>query len=59
LLAPVKALAPLLGGWLATWAGYQEMFVVALVVAALGGALLTLWVREPRHIQRRSLAAAA
>ena len=59
LLAPAKALAPLFGGWLATWAGYREMFVVALVVAALGGGLLTLWVREPRHIQQRSLAAAA
>ena len=45
-------LAPLFGGWLATWAGYREMFVVALVVAALGGGLLTLWVREPRHVRQ-------
>ena len=59
LLAPAKTLAPLLGGWLATAAGYQEMFVVALIVAALGGGLLSAWVREPRHIQQRSLAAAA
>jgi MFS family permease len=59
LLAPAKTLAPLLGGWLATWAGYQEMFVVALIVAVLGGGLLSVWVREPRHIQRHSLAAAA
>lgn len=50
LLAPTKTLAPLLGGWLATWAGYQGMFVVALLIATLGGALLALWVREPRHI---------
>jgi predicted MFS family arabinose efflux permease len=59
LLAPAKTLAPLIGGWLATWAGYHEMFVVALVVALLGGGLLTAWVREPRHIHQRSLAAAA
>ncbi len=59
LLAPVTALAPLLGGWLATWAGYQGMFTVALLVAILGGLLLALWVREPRSLRQRRLAAAA
>ena len=49
LLAPGRALAPILGGWLATWAGYQGMFAVASLTAALGGALLGLWIREPRH----------
>ena len=49
LLAPSKALAPLLGGWLATWAGYRGMFVVALIAAGLGAALLGLWVLEPRR----------
>lgn len=50
LLAPTQALAPIIGGWLATWAGYREMFVVALAVSILGGVLLALWVREPRHV---------
>jgi MFS family permease len=48
LLAPVMTLAPLIGGWLATWVGYQGMFVTAMLIAGLGGLLLTWWVREPR-----------
>jgi MFS family permease len=50
LLVPGTALAPLLGGWLATWVGYRAMFVVALLVASVGAALLGLWVREPRRL---------
>jgi MFS family permease len=50
LLAPGTALAPLLGGWLATWFGYRAMFVVALLVASVGAASLGLWVREPRRL---------
>jgi MFS family permease len=50
LLAPVMTLAPLLGGWLATWLGYPSMFFIATVMAALGGVLLLFWVREPRHL---------
>ncbi|MEA3344741.1 MAG: MFS transporter [Chloroflexota bacterium] len=59
LLAPVKALAPVLGGWLATWTSYREMFTVALLIASLGGVLLTLWVREPRQIRQVEPAVAA
>jgi MFS family permease len=51
LLTPVTTLAPIIGGWLATAAGYQGMFVVAMFVAAVGGLLLVFWVREPRHHQ--------
>jgi MFS family permease len=51
LLAPVATLAPLLGGWLATYIGYQGMFGVAMSIAALGGILLVFWVREPRSAQ--------
>jgi MFS family permease len=47
LLAPAM-LAPAIGGWLATWAGYQAMFAVAAAISVLGGTLLALWVREPR-----------
>jgi MFS family permease len=50
LLAPVKASAPVVGGWLATWASYRGMFVVALTISLLGAILLALWVREPRHV---------
>jgi MFS family permease len=49
LLAPTQTLAPIVGGWLATWAGYREMFVVALALSILGGVVLALWVREPRR----------
>lgn len=48
LIAPVITLAPLLGGWLALALGYQGMFAVATVFAALGTVLLVVWVREPR-----------
>jgi MFS family permease len=47
LLAPVTALAPLLGGWLAMQAGCRGMFAVASVAAALGAVLLALWTQEP------------
>ena len=49
LLAPARTLAPILGGWLATWAGYRGMFLVALVASILGGLMMTFWVREPRR----------
>lgn len=58
LLAPVRSLAPLLGGWLAIGVGYKGMFTVALLVTTLGGTLLALWVQEPRHIRQRKLATA-
>src|SRR6185503_18201816 len=48
LLTPVTTLAPLIGGWLAALAGFQGLFLVATVVASLGGLLLTFWVQEPR-----------
>lgn len=49
LLAPAM-LAPVIGGWLVTWIGYRGMFAVATAISLLGGALLALWVREPRSI---------
>jgi MFS family permease len=56
ILAPAAILAPLAGGWLATWAGYRPMFGVALLFAAAGGLLMTAWVREPRHALRYDVA---
>jgi MFS family permease len=50
LLAPILTLAPLLGGWLAITLGYSGLFLTALVIASLGGLLMVLWVREPRHV---------
>lgn len=49
LMAPATALAPLIGGVLVTVAGYGTMFGLAIALAALGGALLGFWVREPRR----------
>ena len=37
MLAPVAVLAPILGGWLAGWRGYETMFLVAGADGLLGG----------------------
>jgi MFS family permease len=50
LLAPTM-LAPVLGGWLATWAGYRGLFSAAATVSLLGAALLAWWVQEPRSVR--------
>jgi MFS family permease len=50
LMAPATTLAPLIGAALATVIGYRGMFVAAVVIALVGGALLGFWVREPRHV---------
>ena len=57
LLAPVVGLGPLLGGWLATVLEYRAMFLIAAVVSVMGGALLLIWVREPRTITPAPIAA--
>ncbi len=49
LLAPVTALAPLAGGWLAGWLGFQPMFAVAATLAALGTLALATQVHDPRR----------
>jgi MFS family permease len=49
ILAPVATLGPIIGGWLATWAGYRVMFGGAACLALAGGVLMAIWVREPRH----------
>jgi MFS family permease len=51
LLAPTRTIAPLIGGWLATWLGYPPLFAVALVFAAAGAMMLHRWLREPRHLK--------
>jgi MFS family permease len=48
LLAPMLSLAPLLGGWLATVAGYHGLFAVAMAATTTGACLMALWVQEPR-----------
>jgi len=55
LLAPVISLAPILGGVVATWINYQALFFVSMIIALLGGLLLALWVKEPRHIEPRPI----
>jgi MFS family permease len=59
LLAPVTALAPLLGGWLAAALGFSPMFVLAALLAGIGAALLIALVREPRRDRPASEAARA
>jgi MFS family permease len=49
LLAPVIVLAPILGGTLATVAGYPGLLMVAMLIAGTGGLLMAFWVREPRR----------
>lgn len=49
LLAPAIVLAPILGGWLATVAGFPALLCIAAAVAAVGGLLLAVWVHEPRR----------
>jgi MFS family permease len=52
ILAPTKILAPILGGWLAGWAGYGPLFVAAVVVASLAAIVMIGWVHEPRNHPR-------
>jgi MFS family permease len=49
LLAPTKFLAPILGGWIATWTGYPPMFLAAAATSVVGGLFIAFWVREPRR----------
>jgi MFS family permease len=48
LLAPLVALIPLVGGWLASSFGFPLLFAVASFAALLGGLAMTFWVKEPR-----------
>ncbi len=41
--------APVIGGWLVDTVGYQPLFVVALILTALGWVALHWLVREPRR----------
>jgi MFS family permease len=50
LLAPLLALGPVIGGWLAISTGYPGLFLAALVVSITGGVLMAVWVREPREM---------
>jgi MFS family permease len=59
LLAPARTLAPIIGGILATVAGYRGMFGVAVAFAVAGGLMMLLWVRDPRHLKRPHTVAVA
>ena len=47
-LAPSRAIAPLIGGWLAATWGYSSLFLVTALISLLGAVLMGLWVKEPR-----------
>jgi MFS family permease len=53
LLAPTRTVAPLLGGWLATWLGYPPLFAAALALSIIGSLMLFRWLREPRLLAHR------
>jgi MFS family permease len=50
LLAPVRALAPILGGWLAATLGFSWLFSAALVASLSAVVLLRWWLKEPRQL---------
>ncbi|MCY3780520.1 MAG: MFS transporter [Chloroflexi bacterium] len=50
LIAPVTFLGPVLAGWMAGAFTLEALFVVSLAFGLVGGALLMLWVREPRDV---------
>jgi MFS family permease len=50
LLAPMAVSAPLIGSVLATLAGYHGLFAVTAFCGLAGAVLMTVWVREPRHM---------
>ena len=47
-LAPSRAIAPLIGGWLAATWGYPPLFLATALVSLLGAGLMGFWVKEPR-----------
>jgi len=49
---PALLVAPLLGGWIAQTWSYPALFVTSAAFVVGGLALLTLRVREPRHVIR-------
>ncbi|MFO7698356.1 MAG: MFS transporter [Anaerolineae bacterium] len=42
-------LAPLIGGWLVDWLGFQAMFITAVAFSLAGVLYMRLFVRDPRH----------
>ncbi len=54
LLAPVVFLAPIFGGWVAD-NSFEGLFNLMLICGAVGGVLLALWVKEPRHVPPRPM----
>ena len=51
LLAPSRAVSPILGGWLAAALGFSWLFAAALVASAVSMLLMGWWLKEPRWIE--------
>ena len=47
----ISAIAPMVGGLIASMMGYSALFIVALTLALAAFVMLRWWVRDPRHIQ--------
>jgi MFS family permease len=48
LIGTISFASPMVGGWIASWAGYQPMFIVAMVFYLVGVLMLIIMVKEPR-----------
>lgn len=48
ILAPSRAIAALIGGWLASAWGYSPLFLVTMIMSLFSALLLGIWVKEPR-----------
>jgi MFS family permease len=46
-----SAVAPIVGGLIASMMGYSALFIVALVLALTAFVMLRWWVHDPRHVQ--------
>lgn len=51
LIAPATMIAPLIGGWLAEFAGYGPLFITATTCSLLALGILSFATRDPRHRQ--------
>jgi MFS family permease len=58
LIAPVTILAPLLGGWVADYAGFEYTFILSAICGLITALVLSLTLRSPRKtIQEKAFQA--
>jgi len=55
MIAPATILAPIVGGWLADFGGYQLTFLVSAILSLATAGIILAFVRDP-HARVRGLA---